>query len=351
VRNSLFVCLFIIGCGPPAVERAPDPASICQSTRFQKQDYLSRSGFNYGDSWMMSWAADGRTFTNFSDGKLTATSPKQSNAILTIDDDPPNLTAASLKPVSGDPLRIASSWAHYIINTIVVKDTLYVGLIDFSPDGGLARSDDFGVTLQYNRAHPMWPASGPKFFAYPSFLQNGPGYSGNRDGYVYVYATDGNWGDANALRVARARTDADLLDPRSFAYYNGVDWSTDLSAAIDLLPTSRDLGGMQSIVYNSFFDRYFLITFGDTHNDNARMVLFDAPAPEGPWTHCGVITRGDALFVDEPLQTEIYNPSFNAKWIDPDGSMWISYSSCCADDQYSFNYGRISVTPRSMLPP
>jgi hypothetical protein len=347
VPRVLALTCLLLGCSDPAVP-ASDPSSMCEAVEFTKQEFMSRSGFNYGDSWMMSWAADGRTFTNFSDGRLTSESPKQSNAILVVADDPPALTPSSFQPVSGDPLEIAHSWAHYIISTVFVRDTMYVGMIDFSENSGIARSDDFGRTLVYDRSRPMWPGDGVKPFAYASFLQHGRGYSGNQDGYLYVYATDGQWGGQNSLRLGRVRIDADVLDPSNYAYFDGEGWSEDLSRAADLLPTSSALGGMQSIVYNPILERYFLITFGEPKQASARMVLFDAPEPWGPWFHCGDIARDQALFLDEPVQTAIYNPSFNAKWIDADGSMWISYASCCDPAQYTFTYGRVTIVPRQV---
>src|SRR5262249_20245940 len=152
-----------------------------------------------------------------------------------------------------------------------------------------------------------WPASGPKPFAYPSFLQHGRGYGGNRDGFLYVYASDGAWGDANALRLGRARTAADFLDAASFTYWDGDSWSPVLARAKDIWPRSHELGGMQSIVYDEPLARYFLITFGDTFTDDARLIVFDAPAPEGPWSHCGSIGRAEAMPWLEADQTSIYN--------------------------------------------
>lgn len=343
--GSVALCLSLVGCGE-TIDVAAQPGSICAGVLFTKQDYASRSGFNYGDSWMMSWAGDGRSFTNFSDGKLSVNAPKQSSAILTIVDDPPNLTASSFVPVSGDPLMIANSWAHYIISTIFIGSTLYVGMVDFRPTGGIARSDDFGRSLVYNRAQPMWPADGPKRFAYPSFLQNGAGYSGNHDGKMYVYASDGNWAYENRIRLARASASADLTDVTQYEYWSGAGWSGDIANATDLIVDGKNLGGMQSIVYNPPLDRYFLITFGDPRSSRARMVIYDAPEPWGPWSRCGGISKEDALFTSEPLRSYVYNPSFNAKWITPDGGMWISYANCCADDAYSFHYGLVSVVPK-----
>jgi hypothetical protein len=336
---SRMYALFLLLAAASCVDETPQRRGIV----FERGDVLSRSGYNYGDSWMMTWAADGTVYTNFSDGRFTDGGEKYSNALLIIEDDPPDLTAASIVPVSADPLRHASSWAYYIISTLAVGDTLYVGMIDFSRNGGIARSTDGGLTLDYDRSRPMWPSDGPKIFAYPSFLQDGQGYGGNRDGYVYVYATDGDWAGENALRLARVPADADLLDVGAYSYWDGSGFSPDLAQAADLLPRSSDLGGMQSILYNPVHGRYYLITFGDARGPEARMVLFAAPEPWGPWERLGAIPAADAVFNDEPLHSRVYNPSFNAKWIDPDGGMWISYSSCCRDEQYAFSYGRLTV--------
>ena len=341
-----------LGCSaPPPPEVAVEPGSLCAGIRWTKQDYMERTGFNFGDSWMMTWGPDDRTYTNFSDGKLEPGGDKPSNALLVIRDDPPDLRAASFVPISSDPLRRRDSWSHYIISTLFVGDVLYVGHVNLAVGGemasGIARSDDFGATLAYDRQRPMWPArkTGVRF-VYPSFLQNGRAYAGNRDGFVYVYGSDGEWGKRNTLRLARAPR-AQLMDVSAYRYWAGDGrWADDLEAAVDVLVDGdgSNLGGMQSIVYNPVLRRYFLITFGEPFNDRARMVLYDAPQPWGRWHRCGVITADQALFGDGKLFTKLYNPSFNAKWIEPDGSMWISYSNYTP--QYSFHYGRIEIVTR-----
>jgi len=71
----IIVVAVAAGCHQPTAMVAPDPSSMCRTLGFERQDWMSRSGFNYADSWMMSWAADGRTFTNFSDGNVAADAP------------------------------------------------------------------------------------------------------------------------------------------------------------------------------------------------------------------------------------------------------------------------------------
>jgi hypothetical protein len=348
--------LLAVGCSstPKAGAPAPVATSACAEIRFTKQDYMDRTGFNFGDSWMMTWGDDGKTYTNFSDGKVAPGDDKPSNALLEITGDPPNLKPESFVAISEDPLRREASWSHYIISTIAVGGVLYVGHVNLAVGAemasGIARSDDRGETLIYDRAAPMWPAreTGVRF-VYPSFLQNGRGYRGNRDGFMYVYGSDGEWGKKNSLRLARAPLER-LLDIRAYRYWAGDGrWSAKLDEARDVLIDveggGTNLGGMQSIAYNPALDRYFLITFGEPFTDRARMVLYDAPQPWGPWTLCGrPITADQALFKEGKLFTKLYNPSFNAKWIEADGSMWISYSNYTP--QYSFHYGKIEVVRR-----
>jgi hypothetical protein len=353
--TSAALLVVALGCSstPKPVELAATAAeSACAAIRFTKQDYMDRTGFNFGDSWMMTWADDGKTYTNFSDGKLEPGGPKPSNAILVIADDPPDLGPESFVPIASDPLRRAESWSHYIISTIFVDSTLYVGHVNLAVGAdmasGIARSDDRGETLSYDRETPMWPAreSGVRF-VYPSFLQNGRAYGGNRDGFMYVYGSDGEWGKRNTLRLARVPSDR-LMDIGAYHYWAGDgQWTPELDAAADVLADGdgSNLGGMQSIAYNPALERYFLITFGEAFTDRARMVLYDAPEPWGPWSRCGEpITADQALFRPGELFTKLYNPSFNAKWIEADGSMWISYSNYTP--QYSFHYGKIEVIRR-----
>jgi len=336
-----------------ASDLQPPSTSMCKGLRFAKQDYASRTGFNFGDSWMMAWGADGKTYTNFSDGKFFE-NDWQTNALLTIDDDPPNIKASSFAKVSANPLMRESSWAYYITNTIVIQNTLYVAMVDIAPQGlgahagGIGRSDDLGKTLVHDRAKPMWPRGGAKPFVYATFLQNGRGYSGNSDGFMYVYGTEGDWGGVrgglNRIRLARVLTTSDLLDVRNYEYFDGKGWSRDLASAADVLSDGKNLGGMQSVLYNPVLRRYFLITFAEPESAAARMVVYDAPDPWGPWFQCGVIQGSETVFTQERLFHTAYNPSFNAKWVTPEGAMWISYSQYTP--QYTFHYGLVTIEPR-----
>jgi hypothetical protein len=322
-------------------------ASICAGVRFHKQDYLDRESFNYGDSWMMTWGPDGETYANFSDGRFP-NSDKQSNALLRIASDPPDLHPNDLIAISEDPLTHRASWSHYIISTLFVGETLYVGMVDLSKNSGIARSDDQGLTLDYDRLRPMWTPADARPFMYPSFLQHGKAYEGNADGFVYVYGSDGNWGKTNTLRLARIARDGNLLDLSQYRYYTGDGWSEQLADAADILLDGNNLGGMQSIVFNPALQRYFLVTFAEPATEDARMIVYDAPKPWGPWYRCGIIEKESALFFDTSeiqLRSYVYNPSFNAKWIEDDGDMWISYANYTPRPWYSFHYGRVEIVP------
>lgn len=325
-------------------------SSICRGLHFQKQDFASRSGFNYGDSWMMTWGGDGKTYTNFSDGKFFE-GDRQTNALLIIEDDPPNILASSFVPIIANPLQREGTWAYYITNTIAIENTLYIAIVDIAPQGlgafasGIGRLDNYGKIVIFDRNKPMWSSKSIKPFVYPTFLQNGRGYAGNNDGFLYVYGTNGDWGGVrggvNTIRLARVRTNSDLLDIDNYEYYTGSDWDRDLARSIDVLSDGKNLGGMQSVVFNPALNRYFLITFAEPESANARMVLYDSPEPWGPWFRCGIISGSETVFTADHLFHTAYNPSFNAKWIDEQGLMWISYSNYTP--QYTFHFGSIEI--------
>jgi hypothetical protein len=340
--------------GDPSVRAG----SICAGMLFDRVQLVSQQGYNWADSWMMSWGGDDKTYTNFSDGRFIEDAeprPKYSNALLTIEQDPPFLAPTAFKRLSADPLRIGGTWAHYLISTLVIGDTLYAGVVGFNGEAGIARASETLGSLTYERSAPMWAPAGARPFVYPSFLQNGRGYAGNRDGFVYVFGSDGRWGscgtDRNTLRLARVPRTADLLDVRSYEYFDGAGWSADYGRGAEMVADGGNTGGMQSIVSNPVLGRYFLITFGNTCAPNARMVVYDAPEPWGPWSRCGVIFKGEAIWEKRQLLHAVYNPSFNAKWIDAEGAMWISYSSLLpgADawpSDYAFNLGQIAIQRR-----
>lgn len=326
--------------------------SICHHINFQKQDYASRTGFNYGDSWMMTWGGDGNTYTNFSDGKNFA-GDRLTNALFVIKDDPPDIQASSFALISENPLRRENTWAYYITNTIAIDNKLYIAIVDIAPQGlgalaaGIGRSDDFGKTIVFDHIKPMWPTGSNKPFVYPTFLQNGRGYSGNKDGFLYIYGTDGDWGGVrggeNTIRLARAKSNSDLLSVDNYEYYSGSGWDHDLAVSSTVLSDGNNLGGMQSVVFNPILNRYFLITFAEPESTKARMVLYDSPEPWGPWYRCGTIWGHETVFTDDPLFHTAYNPSFNAKWVDARGLMWISYSNFTP--QYTFHFGSIEIVP------
>ncbi len=343
-------------------------SDFVHSISFAKQYGASYYGFNCGDSWMMSQAENGSIYTSSSDGVTQnnnifysyegnrgcsgGSQYFTSNIIYQLTQNPPNVTNAAFTLVSSDPLHYAtSSWAHYITNTFFNHNTMYYAIV--SVDGkksGIGKSTDFGATITYNQATPMWDGSLSKPFINPTFLQNGAGYSGNTDGYIYMYGWSGNWGKTNTVILARVNRNADLQDINQYRYYSNGNWTKNINGATDVLQDGDNLGGMGSAIYNPVLQRYFLITFASPaytspSSADSRLVIYDAPNPWGPWKRSGTISKTDALWSPEAARVPVdalYNPSFNPAWIDADGSMWISYSD--NHPNYTFLYGKITVT-------
>lgn len=353
--------------------------------------------WNCGDSWMMSVSAEGKIYSSSSDGAWKTDSDYgchpfnasyASSLLYEIAGSPQDICRAATpakpqaeshpnfkfvssnllqlvtpaNPENWTPTRSGSSgvspggWgAHFVVDTFFLGNTLYVGIVGFGDLGKVSTigvSEDLGKTLLYDAKKPMWDGSKHKSFGHPMFLQNGKGYSGNTDGYIYIYGTQGCWGKTNVLSLARVPAAGDpkhLLNVEAYEYFSNGNWVKDINQASDVLLDGNNVGGMGSVMYNPKARRYFYITFAepeydqDLTNKNPRMVLYDAPNPWGPWYRTGIIGKEDALFeLNTPYRRDaLYNPSFNTEWIEDDGSMWISYSN--NRPFYSFHLGLIKL--------
>lgn len=316
------------------------------------------------DSWMMTTLSNGTSLSSCSDG-VTQQSIKSgqscsyaknksnftSNFIFEVTGNPQsNLT---IKQKLRDPLNERSSWAWYMVNTFGLDNTLYVSII--SQVGKLSAIGKLnGNTISYNKSQPMWDGSKDQPFMYPTFLQNGKGYQGNRDNFVYIYGSSGNWNGVNLVYLARVNKNSNLLDKNNYAYYNGSSWTKNINQAVAVISDGKNIGGMGSAIYNPVLNRYFYLSFSNADyknpkHSNPKLTLYEAPQPWGPWKHAGNI-YGKGL-INHSNSSRIpghtfYNPSFNPDWIDQQGNMWISYSDNHVQDgdlNYGFFRGKIRL--------
>jgi len=134
------------------------------------------------------------------------------------------------------------------------------------------------------------------------FLQNGPGYSGNTDGYVYMYGGtqfdyygDGTPGLAHTFLWRVRSTQAEILDNTDYEAFTGVDangdpvWATgtfshltSVMQPIFVDRQSRPLA-LARVAYNPGLNRYIASAEGAIN----QVAFYEAPNPWGPWASIG----------------------------------------------------------------
>ena len=147
---------------------------------------------------------------------------------------------------------------------------------------GLAYSDDGGETWT-RPSEPVWKNTDTwdGHFQQGAFAKSGP--------YVYLFGTpSGRRGDVYLARIYGPR----LLDKAAYQYWDGRTWQIGRESAA--VPVARGPASELSVVYNSFFHRWLMVTLDVGRN---ALVLRDAPELTGPWSEPKTLVSG----TDYPL--------------------------------------------------
>ncbi len=188
-------------------------------------------------------------------------------------------------------------------------------------------------------------------FCPTAFLQNGAGYAGNTDGYVYIYGgTETEFYEDTATAFPaylwRVKTTS-ILDNTAYQAFTGFDTSgnpTWATGTFDVLftkmqPVFMDRNSrpipFSSVIYNARLGRYIASAGGAVN----QAAFYEAPNPWGPWATIGYFNsepadnsggwgnlgasiswgknHGDGLGVN-----------FLDKWTSADGkTLWVVFSS------------------------
>jgi len=204
-------------------------------------------------------------------------------------------------------------------------------------------------------------------FSWLSFVQMGRDYSKNKDGYVYIYSTEG--AQANNLLLARAPK-AQLGQRRRWEYFVKFDesgapiWSSDLDkrGSIYVFP-DRDPQGhrfgftswLPSVIWNEGLGLYIMVNGGtyaglgmslsDTdyfyswpHSESGSLGLWYSKTPFGPWKQ---FYYSDHWTADNPKNL-IYWPTLSSKWISSDGKdmvlVWCDAMKNARGESHAVNY-------------
>jgi hypothetical protein len=357
-----------------------------------------RAGGN-GDNWHMTWAKDDKVYTGLCDGKGWPGIPgynglDYNSRIYAIRGNPPDF---AFEHLPGFP-DLTTEWGtprcsrYYGFGILARNNFLYNFLSTPNrpfdqPDPRfvgvkLIYSPDLGVTWKNQDGSPIswepWEERSENnmlFFNEPgdafsllTVLQRGRNYEAHPDGFVYVYAPNGNTeGTMNQLVMFRVPQDR-ILDRSAYEYFseqkaNGsAGWVKNIRDRGVVYTFPRGWVNTQvhpyawhpSVVYYAPCNCYLMTNWGMGCSPEGRwfgkpsyLGFWTAPQPWGPWTQVHEDTQwipaGDLL-------ARAYQPQIAPKWIAPDGkSFWMVWTDFQHINEkgriyYAFNAQQVAVS-------
>lgn len=370
------------GGARPETSRTAKKSGIRIKSVARREDTIFRYGGN-GDNWNMSWAADDRQYVSLCDGAGFVDPPKEfyNSRMLAISGGPQD---AEFHDVHGYPklARPAQNYGdtrYYNFGTLAVDGHLYQFLSTFNrafrrgemknPNlndvvrfigAKLIYSPDSGRTWHnQNASSPVvwepWANRSrdtmvffdeeKEAFSLLAVLQMGRNYEHNRDGYIYVYAPNGNTeGTMNELVMFRAPK-LKLLDRGSYEYFAGMDashnarWTKNIvaRATVHSFPKgwvnklAHPYAWHPSVVYNAPLNLYMMANWGMGTTPSGMwfgkpsyLGFWIANNPWGPWEQ---IHEETAWMPANDKNARAYEPQIAPKWIAPDGkSFWLVWT-------------------------
>ena len=348
-----------------------------------------------GDNWHMTWADDDRMFVSLCDGNGWRGMPQAdyNSRAYAVHGTPPDVTFEYL-PGYPELVNGEEAWQrsrYYNFGILVLGDCIYQYLttpnhsfgepearfvgakLIYSPDKGVTWHNQDGSTPvrwesweHRSRANMAFFEEPGEAFSLLTILQMGRNYGRNTDGYVYVYAPNGNVeGAMNQLVMARVPKDR-ILDRSAYEFY-----VRGRGAAADWSPRIEDRGVVcafragwvnrrvhpyawhPSVVYYAPTDEYLMANWGmgcDVQGEEwfkkpSYLGFWTAPQPWGPWRQ---IHEDTAWTPDGDANARAYQPQIAPKWIAADGrSFWLVWTDFqLVGDQrphYAFNLQKVEV--------
>jgi hypothetical protein len=348
-------------------------AMITRATR--REETTLRLG-GHGDNWHMTWAADDTQLVALCDGAGWPDdwTKLHNTHLYRLTGEPADARFESLAgyPDLCDPVPYTDTGfcRYYGFGTLALGTHVYQFLStshQSTEQGGAGRfvgakliySADGGRTWcnQDGSAPVAWEPSAERsrenmvFFEEPqeafsllAVLQMGRDYADNSDGYVYVYAPNGNTeGTMNQLVMFRVRRDR-LLDRSAYEYFGALrpdgtaDWTAEIEqrGVVHTFPSGwvNEIGPYAwhpSVAYDAPLGLYLMANWGmgcsadgDWFGKPSYLGLWSAPEPWGPWTQFHEDTAWRPAG-DEGARA--YQPQIAPKWIAPDGrSFWLVWT-------------------------
>ncbi|MBD3181858.1 DUF4185 domain-containing protein [Candidatus Poribacteria bacterium] len=242
----------------------------------------------------------------------------------------------------------------------------------YSPDNGQSWCNQDGSPVSWekwedrSRDNMVFFFEPNGAFSLITVLQMGKNYQYNTDGYVYIYAPNGNdEGNMNQLVMLRVPKDK-ILHRKAYEYFVSIkpdgsaNWSTDINkmGIVHTFPSGwvntkvHPYSWHPSIVYNAPLGVYMMANWGMGCSEDGMwfgkpsyLGFWTAEHPWGPWTQ---IHEETAWTPENDPGARAYQPQISPKWIAEDGkSFWLVFTDFQVIDShrpyYSFNYQKIEI--------
>lgn len=329
------------------------------------------------DNFHMTWAMDDRLLVSMNDGWLAEPKNYYNSRLAVLNGEPHN---AIFSDVAGYPdLRPPrGEQRYYAFGTLALDGHIYQFLSNWNhtgrlPDGSsppgfrfigakLIYSPDNGRTWcnQDGSTPVVWEGRNNRSrktfvffeedqdaFSQLSVLQMGRNYEHNRDGYVYVYAPNGNLeGTMNELVMFRVPK-SQILNRSAYEYFAGQQtsgdarWSSDIDARKPVctfpqgwVNTKRHpWAWLPSVCYNAPLGLYMMTNWAtgpgpapdrEWFQKPSYLGFWVAPNPWGPWRQ---IHEETAWLPGGDAAARCYSSIIAPKWMSADGkSFWLVWS-------------------------
>ncbi len=365
-------------------------------TTMQRIEQTTIRAGGIGDNWHMTWARDGKQYVSLCDGMgwpgIPGYNGKNYNSrAYCINGDPPDFAFEHL-PGYPDLLseRFPNSSRYYNFGIVALDDLIvqflstpnhhfsldeprFAGVkLIYSPDSGKTWKNQDGAPVCWepwddrNSDNMLFFFEPGDAFSLLTVLQMGKNYEHNSDGYVYVYAPNGNTeGTMNQLVLFRVRRER-VLQREAYEFFaerkpdGSATWVTDINArgVVHTFPSGwvntqvHPYAWHPSVVYNAPLGVYMMANWGMGCSPDGMwfgkpsyLGFWTAPEPWGPWTQ----VHEDVQWTPaNDLGARAYQPQIAPKWIAEDGkSFWLVWTDFQEKEDtrpfYSFNAQRVEI--------
>jgi len=364
-------------------------------TKIQRlEDTIIRFGGN-GDNWHMSWADNDKQYVSLCDGTgLPGTPPGNYNSrIYAIRGNPPDVKFEFIPdyPELQCPTRYYNFGILALDNKIFSflstttipwpwteeNDARFIGVkLIYSPDKGKTWCNQDGSTPvkweqgdERNNRNMIFYKEPGDCFSLLTVLQMGKNYSENTDGYVYIYAPNGNT-EGTMNQLVLCRVPKNHITERSHYEFlckldknNNPRWSTYIEdrGVVHTFPAGwvnkklHPYAWYPSVVYYPPTGEYLMANWGmGCTPDGVRwfgkpsyLGFWTARSPWGPWRQ---VHEETAWIPAGDKNARAYQPQIAPKWIAKDGKsfwlVWTDFQNVNGKGRiyYAFNAQKVQVT-------